>query len=164
MKRLLHILLFATSISSYGQTFGLNSETKLLTFEEVIKVDSMNSEEIYNKAKEWVILTFRNSEQVIVGDNKPTLVKATYIQKSVIGISLFEYYSTITIRIKDGALKVTIDDMRLIKGFYDKMEPTIYKDDGTIKSGKAKLFEDIEGKCKALTKDLSTFIAKKSDW
>ncbi len=164
MKRLVYILLFTTSISSFGQTFGLNNETRLLTFEEVIRVDSMKSEEIYNKAKEWVILTFRNSEQVIVGDNKPTLVKATYIQKSIIGISLFEYYSTITIRIKDGAIKITIDDMRLIKGFYDKMEPTIYKDDGTIKSGKSKLFEDIETKCKALTKDLSNFIAKKSDW
>lgn len=164
MKKLISIILITTSINSLGQTLGLNNETRLLTFEEVIKADSMKADDIYNKVKEWAILTFKNSEKVIVGDNKPTLVKATYIQKSVIGISLFEYYSTMTIRIKDGAIKVTIDDMRLINGVYEKMEPTIYKDDGTIKSGKTKLFEDIETKCKALTKDLSNFITKKSEW
>lgn len=164
MKRFMLILLLTASISSFGQTFGLNSETRLLTYDEVVKVDSMKADDIYNKVKEWAILTFKNSEKVIVGDNKPTLVKATYIQKSVIGISLFEYYTTLTVKIKDGAFKVTMDDMRLINGVYDKMEPTIYKEDGSIKSGKLKLYEDIETKCKLLSKDLSNFITKKSDW
>jgi len=149
----------------FGQTFGINSETQLLTFEQVIKADSMKADDIYNKVKEWAVLTFKNSEKVIVGDNKPTLIKATFIQKYFNGMGVYaDYYNTMTIKIKDGAVKVIIDDMKMTSGF--NIESTLYKKDGTLKPGQTfqKIHQDVESKCKGLIEDLSKFMTKKSDW
>ncbi|MBC8486788.1 MAG: DUF4468 domain-containing protein [Bacteroidetes bacterium] len=165
MKRHIYFILITISLNSFGQTFGLNKETNLLTYEEIINIDSMKAEDIYKKVKEWAILSFRNSEKVIVGENKPTLLKATFIQKYFNGMGVYaDYYNTITIKIKDGAVKIIIDDMRMTSGY--KVEGTVYKKDGTLRTGNTyqKIYEDIEFKCKGLIKDLTNFLSKEDVW
>ena len=165
MKKLVYLILITSSINAFGQTYGLNEETGLLTYEEVLNFDSMKAEDIYVKVKEWAILTFRNSEEVIVGDNEPSLVKVNYITEYFNNIVYTDFFTSMTVRIRDGAIKVVIDDMREITS-NNKARSYMFKKEGTLRKwkGYVRAYDEIEAKCKGFTQELAKYILEKDDW
>jgi len=165
MKKLFCFFILTLPFGVFGQTFGINSETKRLTYEDIIKVDSLKADEIYTKVKEWAILTFKNSEKVIVGDNKPSLVKANFVTQYFNGAVKTDFLNTITIKIRDGAIKIIIDDITAYPNGYD-FEAFIYKKDGTQRTGGnyVKGYNDVESQCKSLVSNLSKFLTTDDSW
>ncbi|UII26386.1 DUF4468 domain-containing protein [Fulvivirga maritima] len=165
MKAVITTVFLLLTIQANSQSFGLSSDTNLLTYEEVIKVDGMSSEELFNKVKEWTIETFNNAEKVIVGENKPSLIKARFIQAYFNGLGKnADYYNTLTVRVKDGAVKITIDQMVMSSGY--GVEQTIFKKDGSKRKGQIyqKIHDDIESKCRDLVKNLANYMNKDPEW
>jgi len=163
MKLLIYLILVLIPLNSLGQKFGINEETNLLTYEEVLVVDSMNADDIYSKVKEWSILTLKNS--VIVGDNKPTLLKVKYVRKYFTGHIYRGFYSSLIIKTKDQAVKVVIDDVRQqYKGY--TLKSYIFKKDGSLRKGEgyARALYEAEIKCKEITQSLADYLIKEDDW
>ena len=163
MKSLICSILILIPLNSLGQEFGLNKGTNLLTYEEVLIVDSLEADDIYSKVKEWILLTFKNS--VIVGDNKPTLLMVKYVRKYFSGVIYRDFYSSMTIKIKDEAVKVIIDDVRQKTPGWN-IESYIFKKDGTLKKGKGytRAFFETEVMCKEFTQSLGDYLIKEDDW
>lgn len=130
----------------------------------------MKADQFYNKTRAWFVEYFRDSKEVIRGENKPEMIKGTFFAKYSAAMGMTQpYENDITVRIKDRAIKVIINNFRTAppgaKGY--AIETTGVKSDGTMRSGGAyqKTFKDIEIKCHALTDDLKAYIEKKKkDW
>lgn len=149
-----------------AQTLELNPETQRLTFEGVIYAEGLKADDLYNKVKEWAILTFKNSDEVIVGENKPSLIKFRFIQSysNGVGRNVLPCYNAMVINIKDGAVKFVISEIEWAQG--GSMEYSLYKKDGTQRDGGMyrKIYDDVEGKCRSITADLTKALTKKDDW
>jgi len=170
MKKILILLIVIVAVfnsdETAGQTLELNQETGLLTFEGVIYLEGLKSDDLYNKVKEWAILTFRNSDEVIVGENRPSLIKFRFIQSysNGIGRNVLPCYNSMVTIIKDGAVKFTISNIEWAQG--GSMEYSLYKKDGNQREGGMykKIYDDVEIKCRSLAADLTKSLSKKDDW
>ena len=103
------LLLMINSITTYGQT--------VLTYTEVIQVDSVTNIELYNRAKLWFATVYNSSNDVLQLENKeegqligkaimkynPTVLSGSETTKGSI-----KY--TIKIFVKDGRYKYEISD------------------------------------------------------
>ncbi len=68
------------SIFSYGQKeqIILPEKDGIVNFEEIIMVDSINKDQLYKRAKLWVINTFKNEKYVTSTDDKELgIIKGT---------------------------------------------------------------------------------------
>ncbi len=115
MKRLLLIIcLICFFVISKGQTMPLDKETGKIIYTEVISMDSINKDELFNRAKNCFVTVFKNSSNVIQNENK--------IDGIITGKGVIKAYAralgsdydggyinfTITIACKDGRYKYII--------------------------------------------------------
>lgn len=92
-------------------------ESTPISFSEVVKVDSVNKDELFNRARSWFNKSFRSSKDVLNINDKET--------GALSGKGLMQYYSkifmgseatrgvirfTVTIQVKDGRYKYSITD------------------------------------------------------
>ena len=150
----------------YGQaTFGVNPETKLLTAEEVLKLDSLSADQIYKKCKEWITLKRKHHDYDNVEVDEPTLIKFNYVSKYYGVIMEGPYWNVLTIQIKEGRAKITINNItsgdRILT-----IEKMLFKSDGTLKTAKmySKVYEDIQNKTPQVIAEIKAHILKKDNW
>ena len=150
-----------------AQTLFVAKESGLITFEMVLTIDSMKADPLFDKTKGWFVEYFREANQVIRGEVKPSMIKGTYLTEYAAAMGTKQQYENdIVVRMKDGAVKVTINNLRTVGTSGMAIETIALKDDGTMRTGGMyqKTFKDIESKCQALCASLAAYVKKKSEW
>jgi hypothetical protein len=101
---------------SRANIFPIDKETGKITYSEIIKVDSINSQELYLRAKVWFVHSFVSAKNVIQLDDKESGkiigkglfdVKSSIVKSQNVGYVEF----TIEIQVKDGRYKYTFSDI-----------------------------------------------------
>lgn len=120
-KHLYSIIAFTIlTISAWGQKeapkLPIDSITGKITYTEVVKIDSMNKQELYSKAREWVAKKCNDSKDVIQMDDKENgkiIIKAlftVYIKSLGYNLDYGQIHYTFSIFLKDGRYKYEIND------------------------------------------------------
>ena len=168
MKKTIYLfILIMFSINSFSQEKLLDIlplENGNVVYTEVVKVDSLNKKELYNRVKKWVVLKYKSANDVIQLDDKEDGI---IIGKGNFGI---KYYSrkptiehTLQIETKDGRYKYTISSF-----IYSDVQNDTFTVDKFPKSwaGKKKLYRTIDEKVKSIIADLKKSMETelKDDW
>jgi hypothetical protein len=135
----------------------------LISYERVEQLDTMKADKIFTKTKEWVIETFNSSKTVIQGESKPSLIKCNYLTSYSAALGMKQKFTNaLTLKIKDGAIKITIDNYATEGG--GKLENTALKLDGTMRPSMKKSFQSMEDEGNRITESLLAFLKKKNDF
>lgn len=168
MKRAIYLLILITfSINSFSQDKLLDIlplENGNVVYTEVVKVDSINKKELYNRAKKWVVLKYKSANDVIQLDEKEDGI--------IIGKGNFtiKYYKrkptiehTLQIETKDGRYKYTVSSF-----IYSDVQNDRFTVENFPKSwfGEKKLYQALDEKVKSIIADLkkSMEMDLKEDW
>lgn len=168
MRRIIFLfILIMFSINSFSQEKLLDIlplKNANVVYTEVVKVDSMNKKELYNRAKKWVVLKYKSTNDVIQLDDKEDGI---IIGKANFGI---RYYSrkptiahTLQIETRDGRYKFTISNF-----IYSDIQNDKFTVEEFPKSwaGKKKLYRTLDEKVKSIIADLKKSMETelKDDW
>ncbi len=117
MKYLNTFLLVLCSLISYSQDIEDNGSVPTLT--EIVKVEGVSKEELYNRAKVWFVRNFKSAKNVIQLDDK---VAGKIIGKGNIpydapafnpGTNFSGYFELmLTVELKDGRFRYSIEDLQ----------------------------------------------------
>lgn len=166
MKAIITLTLYLCVMSACGQDVAQTPKLFVspgvgkITYEEVIEVDGKTADEIFKKTKEWFVEYFRSAEDVVRGEIEPSMIKGTFAASYRGAMNTPQGYTNdIIVRIKDGALKVTIDNFEGITGAI-ALERTALKKDGTMRQGTIyqNTFHDIATKCHNLCQQIREYI------
>jgi hypothetical protein len=125
MKNIMIFIFFASSISTFGQVvLPIDKNSGKTIFTEVISLDSVSAENMYNRARLFVVNNFNSAKNVtdLSDDKSHSIVLKAYTTthfKSWAG--LFEaggFNYTLKIYCKDGRYKYEISDL-IHTGIYD---------------------------------------------
>jgi hypothetical protein len=160
MKKLLFVFLFISGIINAQETeFIFNNERGMTDF-IVLNVEGKTAPEIYKKVIEWIKVTYKNPEKVILSTIENEYVRFEGSSENLFAISVImlgkTYYPTkyeIEISIKDGKYKFDIISMQnyypasnytaggwspnaLFNANMTKegLDKSIYKKDGSLKN------------------------------
>lgn len=167
MRKITLIFVMFLTAEVSAQELYVAGETGKLTHERIVELPGMTAADIHKKAKVWFTEYFRSSKDVIRGEVEGSMIKGTFITTYIEALNTpVEYENDIVVRIKDGAIKVTIDNIRSVSGY--PLETTMIKMDGTLRKGAGyvKLMKSIEQDCVALVNNLAASLEKpqSSDW
>ena len=133
IKRLLFAVLFTLSLSAYGQDFPIDKSTGRIVYTDVIEAEG-SKDELYNRAKEWIVDNFRSIDHVLEVDSKQS---SQIIGKGATRIEgemdFFGFKSnaligfTFKLNFKDGRYKYEFSDLR-VKGLPDDGTDMPYED------------------------------------
>ena len=160
---LIVILLIFTSREAMcqGQDLIISSETGLITYELVIKADSVSAEKLFDKAQVWAVETFKSPK---MRDVKPSLITTVFNIPVNIGLGVTNaFYHDVKIKVKDGAVKLVIDNIYNDVG-HDPAERLFIKDGVITGKSQKKWLKQINDNCVELGKSFRTAIEKKADW
>lgn len=126
MKKILYIL-FLLPVFCRGQNIKLpiDSDTKKITYQEVVHVDSTSKDELYTRAREWFARNFVSSKEVLQMEDraagkiigKGSADGYATFQKASVGYWL---HYTISITIKEGRYRYEITDFKI------QMNPSVF--------------------------------------
>ena len=125
LKTLFFILFLTWSKFGFAQ-FPINEKDKVVKYEEVVKLSDMSKEEIYNKAKMWIVSTLKSGDNMIElsGSNSDKIVAAgnilvdsvqrgrTNISPAIVSNSYLNF--KFIVYVKDGRLKYSIENFLLV--------------------------------------------------
>lgn len=159
--------LLVFSLSAPGQPLTVNPETKLVTFESIQEIEGTTADKLFDKSKGWIVEYFRDSKEIIRGESRPDLIKGAIILRCE-GNYVKEYAADLTLRFKDGKVKITIDHLKDAQpnpnaGEALTVESWGVKSDGTMRPSMAKQFEMIQLACNSMASNLLAYMQKKKD-
>lgn len=134
MKKLA-LFLFLVSIFKIGfsQKIKVSSENQII-IDSIITIDSIPNTEIYNGIKKWASSNFKNIKEVMIFDS-PEEIQYRYIQDIDNGSTLIPIYTTLTIKIKTGKIKLEFSKMSWAE-YGTTYESVLIKNDGTFRDNK----------------------------
>jgi len=113
---LLFLMIAFTLTSAIGQSLPIDPETKKITYQETVQLDSISQEELYNRSKDWIANFFKTDK---FEPNDLANYKIGKIGSFDIQLTYdFKYKSTnnvsfsLVIGQKDGRYRYTITDFR----------------------------------------------------
>ena len=193
MKKILMLMLFISGVLNAQETEFTFDSTKGMTDFIVVNVEGKTAPEIYKKVIEWIKLTYKNPDKVILStiDNEYVRFEGASgsfysINIPLMGKSYQETKYQIEISVKEGKYKFDIIGMEnylapsqysrggwsnnvLFNGNLDKeyLEKTIYKKDGTLRST-WKNINDVplyfNDLNKSLLESITTSVKKNDGW
>jgi hypothetical protein len=113
---LFSLIFFSVSIG-YGQGLPTDTETKKVSFQETVPIDSVTKNDLYERAVEWMTAYYKTNKFDV--NDKVNLKLANEGNFSVIYTYDFKYKSentityNITINLKDGKYRYTITDFKI---------------------------------------------------
>ncbi|MFN3402845.1 MAG: DUF4468 domain-containing protein [Cytophagaceae bacterium] len=139
MKNLFSVIFFLlfVSLSAFSQNFPVDSETKKITYQETVQIDSLNKQTIYERSKDWMVHFYKTSKLQL--DNKEA---GKITQEGLFNVQItydFKYKTdyaiayTINISVKEGKYRYIITDFNIydvkngpktaqsLESFYAKM-------------------------------------------
>ena len=107
MKKLLFLMstMLVLTLTSFSQTQQINIYPVIngeIIYTSVVNVDSTKSNELYVRANEWFVNTFKSAKDVIQLSDKEA---GKIIGKGVFSTGLFTIHFTVEIQTKDGKYK-----------------------------------------------------------
>lgn len=193
MKKLQFLFLFLTGIMSAQETEFTFDNTKGMTDFIVVNVESKSATEIYKKVIEWIKVTYKNPDKVILSTIENEYVRfegsssAVYpVNAPLMGKSYLESKYQIEISIKEGKYKFDVIGMEnynspsqysrggwipntVFNGNAEKkfLERYVYKKDGTLRSY-YKYINDVpvyfNDLNKSLIENISATVKKNDSW
>jgi Domain of unknown function (DUF4468) with TBP-like fold len=193
MKKIAMLMLLMSGVLNAQETEFTFDNTKGMTDFIVVNVEGKTSPEIYKKVIEWIKLTYKNPDKVILStiDNEYVRFEGASgsfysINIPLMGKSYEETKYQIEISVKDGKYKFDIISMEnyltpsqysrggwsnnvLFNGNLDKeyLEKNIYKKDGTLRSA-WKNINDVplyfNDLNKSLLESITTTVKKNDGW
>ncbi len=93
----------------------IDSDTHKVTYQEIVKVDGVNKDELYVRAREWFALTFKSSKDVIQMDDKAAgkiIGKGSSEGSTKYRMLTMDYWLnyTVSITVKEGRYRYEITD------------------------------------------------------
>ena len=131
MKKLLILLSIISTSFVNAQLFPISEKTGKVSYEGVVKIDSLSAQEIYSRANEWFAITFNSAQSVIQmndAEAKKIIGKAeiqVFYGRSEAGKFLY----TISFFAKEGRYKYIITDI-----YHVGVPGTNYKSGGKIEN------------------------------
>jgi len=157
--------IFFVCVNSFSQVDSicgvLPSKNGIVTFDNVVKIDSLSSNKLYNYAKLWISQNFVSSKAVIDSDIENSMISIS----AILGNNSVENYSfKMNIQFKDNRFKYTITDIILHLKFtgLQPIDKHIEELPAIIECKKSSLIE-IKMKFDNLVKGLITSMNKKND-
>jgi hypothetical protein len=123
-------------LSAYGiPNFPIDEVTEMVTYSDVVEVEGVTANDLYDLALEWINDYYKNSSSVMQVKDKENGVlegkHSFYVMKDVNGSQvkgdLIKYM--FTIRVRDGRYKYTITKINVQKSAYYGIENWIQDED-----------------------------------
>jgi hypothetical protein len=117
MKQILILILLFVQNLSFGQTYEIDKNTNLLTYQKVVNIDSMNADKIYSTMKltlAELYKSYKNVQQVEDKESHTIVIKAyfdTYVQVGLAKGNFGGCNYTLTIQCKDNKYRILIDNI-----------------------------------------------------
>jgi hypothetical protein len=167
MKKCLLLIFLMANLSIYGQEKLLGilpTENGSVIYTGLIKVDSIDKNALYGRAKKWFIDNYKSAKDVIQLDDKEN--------GEITGKGNFKinYYArdarishTISILVKDGRCKYIITDFSYSDSQNDKFAIENFP---KTWAGKKKLYIKVDEEVKSIIVSIEKFMATKpkNDW
>lgn len=162
-KILLLGALIITSNLLHSQIMPIDNITKLVTYSDVITTDSTTKDELYNRAKEWIVLTYTSAKDVIQLDDKTNgklICKGSFKVVHVVG-DVWDIDHTLILEFKDNKWRYTIT--QILYSSYDCIGCQTPKPIENCKITNAEKFkEKIDTQIKSIISSLKTAMLKQS--
>jgi hypothetical protein len=164
MKSFLTFLFFCLFLTSKGQEKLLDilpSKEGVVTYSEVVQVDSISKAILYNRAKKWFVASYKSAKEVIQLDDSEN--------GEITGKGNFKvsYYTrepfishTISIFVKDGRYKYLITDMSYSDNQNEKFSIESFPKSWV---GKKKLYLKIDEEIIAMILSLKKYMTSKEN-
>lgn len=172
MRKLFFALSLLFSFAVHGQTDQIKLPEKdgIINYEEIITVDSTTKDELYKRAKLWVINSFKNEKNVTSTDEKEL--------GEIKGTGLFtilkdqDVLFSFRISVKDSRFKYTFYDFIYLDNNGNKTKTDLQYYYDYYKSGKklgrgmmTKYLKESKDKIESLISSLKTSLTKKeTEW
>ena len=95
------LTILTVNLFSQENIFPIDSITGKITYSEIIKVDSVNSQELYLRAKIWFVHSFVSAKNVIQLDEKEL--------GRIIGKGLFDVTTSLLTKTDAGYVEFTVE-------------------------------------------------------
>lgn len=182
MKKQL-LTLIATAITSlcFAQKeikviVPIDSSTKEVEYSAIIKVEGISKDELYNRAKEWFVITYNSAQDVLQMDDKSAgkiIGKGTSSGKYKFMMSNTDYYLnyTLSVTVKDGRYRYEFSQFTVeTLGKYssggrssiNQYLPSYKNEKGILYSASKKIIPHMDTMVKETAASLESFM-KKSD-
>lgn len=159
------IILLVVRLPASAQKLYVSPETKLITCDTVMNIAGKPADQLFDKTKAWFTEYFREAKEVIRGENKPSMIKGSFSLTRNLGLGVKQtWISDVTVRIKDGAVKIVINGIRGETGF--GVESNWVKQDGALRtaSSYSKPMEFLQENYKNLFLNLRAYMDKNDDF
>lgn len=102
LSLLLILLLVSCETLKPGEAFE--------TVSSIVEVPGTTSDELYIRANSWMVDTFNNAKSVIqYSDKESGIIKGKFVGTYPQGLAYLDCESTITVEVKEGKARLTID-------------------------------------------------------
>ena len=165
---ILNFSFFFLPILMNGQTFPIDEETKRIKYEEVVQVEGISSKELFDRTveffkTEYLTDNFKLSDTLnsTISNDGSLLMQYVVMKYNMENIILY----TLTVKIKEGRYKYTIDNFRLSSatesGSYEQSLMSVYNGPsiGAMKKLKKALDAELNNKVHEITTRLKTALA-----
>ncbi len=124
------------TISSYSiPTFKIDSETQMVTYTDVVQIDGVAKDSLYNLAQQWVKKYFKSSTTVMqIQDKEEGIMEGRhsfYVMRDIDGVQtkgdLIKY--TFNLRFREGRYKYTVTKINVQKASYYGIENWLNDDE-----------------------------------
>jgi hypothetical protein len=131
MKKLLILLSIISTSFVNAQEFPISEKTGKVSYEGVVKLDSLSSSDIYIRANEWFAKSYNSAKSVIQMNDAVSkkIIGKGEIQVYYIGSDAGKFLYTISFFAKEGRYKYIITDI-----YHVGVPGTNYKSAGMIKN------------------------------
>lgn len=141
---------------------------ELILSENIIKVDSLKADQIYANSLKWVNQTFKNPDIILKSKIPGELIRIRSFwkipSKGVFGSTTLQLSYTMQIDIKDGKVRITVNDLKGLDRF---VYSACFKGSGEKRetNESQRFFNDIEDYTAKFLNDLiESLKGKKEDW
>ena len=150
MKLLLLFLLVSTACSAQKKTYSyldtpvrIDSVTGGMIYTEVVRVDSATADQLYSRAKTFLLKAFTSEGAVIQLDDKAAglvggkgklLMNMTTGQMLLTGTTQMYYEMAVEIRVKDGRYRYEFSNIEVVnRGYRVRVDDSIRKNPAAAK-------------------------------
>lgn len=167
MKRGFTTIVFSLLLMTvFSQNMPIDTVTNLVSYSNVITADSTSKDELYTRAKEWIVLNYKSANDVIQLDDKQggkIICKGVFNVTHVMG-NVWNIDHTIILEFKEGKWRYTIT--QILYSSYDcigcQTPKPIENCKGSNMTNSEKFKEKIDIQINSIISSLKTAMQKKS--
>lgn len=108
---LIFLLVLLCSISAFGQQLEMDSTTGKWMYRQVVRLDSVKAGDLYERARQWLVLAYKSADDVIQYENKEEgKLMGRGVWKPPISLNNEKNWHVIILECRDGRVRYTFTD------------------------------------------------------